>query len=159
LRVHFGSVGGLLCPLLMLNSTLPSTTIILSSAACLFSFLGELLERFLFFALSLRIECHKLSPHEQYAPQANAKEFRYYSAMGWKVNARTGPATVGVWVRSPADSARARFHCLQRLRLLLDGCGLQLHLRDGEAINLSPSVDHPVNLGMACPKGWEALTP
>ncbi len=39
------------------------------------------------------------------------------------------------------------------------GCGLQIHLRNGEAINLSPSATHPVNLGMACPKGWEALTP
>jgi assimilatory nitrate reductase catalytic subunit len=39
------------------------------------------------------------------------------------------------------------------------GCGLDVHLRGGEAVNLSPSVTHPVNLGMACPKGWEALTP
>ena len=38
------------------------------------------------------------------------------------------------------------------------GCGLTVHLRDGEAVNLTPSSDHPVNLGMACPKGWEALT-
>ena len=39
------------------------------------------------------------------------------------------------------------------------GCGLTAHLRDGEAVNLSPATDYPVNLGMACPKGWEALTP
>jgi anaerobic selenocysteine-containing dehydrogenase len=39
------------------------------------------------------------------------------------------------------------------------GCGLQLHLRDGEAVNLTPDTNYPVNLGMACPKGWEALTP
>jgi assimilatory nitrate reductase catalytic subunit len=38
------------------------------------------------------------------------------------------------------------------------GCGLTVHLRDGEAINLTPTVDHPVNRGVACPKGWEALT-
>ena len=38
------------------------------------------------------------------------------------------------------------------------GCGLTIHLRDGVAVNLSPSTDYPVNLGMACPKGWEALT-
>jgi assimilatory nitrate reductase catalytic subunit len=37
------------------------------------------------------------------------------------------------------------------------GCGLNVHLRDGQAINLTPSVSYPVNLGMACPKGWEAL--
>lgn len=39
------------------------------------------------------------------------------------------------------------------------GCGLKVHLKDGEAINLSPDTEYPVNLGMACPKGWEALTP
>ena len=39
------------------------------------------------------------------------------------------------------------------------GCGLNAHLRDGQAINLTASADYPVNLGMACPKGWEALTP
>lgn len=39
------------------------------------------------------------------------------------------------------------------------GCGLTVHLKGGEAINLTPSTHYPVNLGMACPKGWEALTP
>jgi len=39
------------------------------------------------------------------------------------------------------------------------GCSLDLHLKDGMAVNLSPSPGYPVNLGMACPKGWEALTP
>ena len=39
------------------------------------------------------------------------------------------------------------------------GCSLDMHLREGSAVNLSPSVLYPVNLGMACPKGWEALTP
>ena len=39
------------------------------------------------------------------------------------------------------------------------GCGLNIHLQDGRAVNLTPATDHPVNLGMACPKGWEALTP
>lgn len=38
------------------------------------------------------------------------------------------------------------------------GCSLNVHLRDGEAVNLSPSPDYPVNRGMACPKGWDALT-
>ncbi|MEW4529203.1 nitrate reductase [Maioricimonas sp. JC845] len=38
------------------------------------------------------------------------------------------------------------------------GCSLKIHLRDGQAANLSPNPDYPVNLGMACPKGWEALT-
>jgi anaerobic selenocysteine-containing dehydrogenase len=39
------------------------------------------------------------------------------------------------------------------------GCSLDVHLRDGQAVNLSPTAAYPVNLGMACPKGWEALTP
>jgi assimilatory nitrate reductase catalytic subunit len=39
------------------------------------------------------------------------------------------------------------------------GCGLDVHLAGGEAVNLTPSPDHPVNLGMACPKGWESLAP
>ncbi len=37
------------------------------------------------------------------------------------------------------------------------GCGLNVHLADGQAVNLTPAVNYPVNLGMACPKGWEAL--
>ncbi|MEM7011047.1 MAG: nitrate reductase [Verrucomicrobiota bacterium] len=40
------------------------------------------------------------------------------------------------------------------------GCGLSVHLDDeGQAINLSAETSYPVNLGMACPKGWEALSP
>jgi assimilatory nitrate reductase catalytic subunit len=39
------------------------------------------------------------------------------------------------------------------------GCGLNVHLKDGAAVNLTPTTAYPVNLGMACPKGWEALTP
>ena len=38
------------------------------------------------------------------------------------------------------------------------GCGLTVHLRDGEAVNLTPTTAYHVNRGMACPKGWEALT-
>lgn len=38
------------------------------------------------------------------------------------------------------------------------GCGLKIHLRDGAAVNLSAATSYPVNMGMACPKGWEALT-
>ncbi|WP_171187789.1 molybdopterin oxidoreductase family protein [Alienimonas chondri] len=45
------------------------------------------------------------------------------------------------------------------------GCGLNIHLQDGPngepggggAVNLTPTTEYPVNLGMACPKGWEAL--
>tara|TARA_R110002072_G_scaffold238769_2_gene396270 strand:- start:154991 stop:157306 length:2316 start_codon:yes stop_codon:yes gene_type:complete len=38
------------------------------------------------------------------------------------------------------------------------GCGLNIHLKNGEAVSLTPATEYPVNLGMACPKGWEALT-
>ncbi len=38
------------------------------------------------------------------------------------------------------------------------GCSLTVHLRDGEAVGLTPAADYPVNHGVACPKGWEALT-
>jgi len=37
------------------------------------------------------------------------------------------------------------------------GCQLKLHLHEGEAVGVTPSPNYPVNLGMACPKGWEAL--
>ena len=37
------------------------------------------------------------------------------------------------------------------------GCRLKISLKDGKPVNLTPNVDYPVNLGMACPKGWEAL--
>jgi assimilatory nitrate reductase catalytic subunit len=39
------------------------------------------------------------------------------------------------------------------------GCALDVHLRAGQAVNLSPSPDYPVNRGAACPKGWQALAP
>jgi len=39
------------------------------------------------------------------------------------------------------------------------GCALTIHLKGGVAVNLSPALDYPVNLGAACPKGWEALAP
>ena len=38
------------------------------------------------------------------------------------------------------------------------GCNLTVHMRQGVAVNLTPTVDYSVNLGMACPKGWEALS-
>ena len=40
------------------------------------------------------------------------------------------------------------------------GCALNIHQdASGNAINLTADPAYPVNLGMACPKGWEALTP
>ena len=39
------------------------------------------------------------------------------------------------------------------------GCGLNIHVKENKAINITPDTDYPVNMGMACPKGWEALEP
>ena len=39
------------------------------------------------------------------------------------------------------------------------GCSLDIHMKDGRAVNITPSLDYPVNTGSACPKGWEALGP
>jgi len=39
------------------------------------------------------------------------------------------------------------------------GCSLDAHLREGQAVNLTPTRAYPVNQGSACPKGWDALTP
>ena len=37
------------------------------------------------------------------------------------------------------------------------GCNLNIHMQNGEAVSLTPAANYPVNLGMACPKGWQAL--
>ncbi len=40
------------------------------------------------------------------------------------------------------------------------GCGLNIHLdKQSRATGLTPATPYPVNLGMACPKGWQALSP
>jgi assimilatory nitrate reductase catalytic subunit len=39
------------------------------------------------------------------------------------------------------------------------GCSLDVHVRDGRAVNVTPTADYSVNAGAACPKGWEALAP
>lgn len=39
------------------------------------------------------------------------------------------------------------------------GCSLKVHLSEGTAVNLTANTAYPVNLGMACPKGWESLAP
>jgi len=38
------------------------------------------------------------------------------------------------------------------------GCNLNIHLKDGEGVCITPTTEYPVNMGMACPKGWEALS-
>jgi len=39
------------------------------------------------------------------------------------------------------------------------GCSLDIHIKEGKPVNLTPTQNYPVNCGEACPKGWEALTP
>ena len=83
------------------------------------------------------------------------------------LHARTGPMTEEL-VLHPADFGLSRVPA--RLQpagtvnsvcgFCSTGCSLKIHLNaQGEALNLSANPDYPVNLGMACPKGWEALTP
>ncbi len=83
------------------------------------------------------------------------------------LHARTGPTTSEL-VQEPGafglGRVPARLAPTTTVRSVCGfcatGCGLKVHLDgDGEAINLSPDPDYPVNLGMACPKGWEALAP
>ncbi len=83
------------------------------------------------------------------------------------LRARTGPMTADL-VQRPADFGLgrlpARLHPAGTATSICGfcstGCSLKIHLGpDGQAINLSPDPAYPVNLGMACPKGWEALTP
>ncbi len=83
-----------------------------------------------------------------------------------KLRAFTGPLTREL-VQSPAHFGLGRVPS----RLAPDatattvcgfcstGCSLKVHLIDGAAVNLTADVDYPVNLAMASPKGWEALTP
>jgi ferredoxin-nitrate reductase len=89
------------------------------------------------------------------------------SALEDLLRARSGPMTTEL-VQHPSDFGLGRIP--SRLTpaatttavcgFCSTGCGLKIHLNEqGEAINLSAAPDYPVNLGMACPKGWESLTP
>ncbi|MFH1498378.1 MAG: nitrate reductase [Verrucomicrobiota bacterium] len=86
-----------------------------------------------------------------------------------KVRAHNGPMT-GELVRHPADFGLGLPQLPSRLKpastvksvcgFCATGCSLDIHLdAQGHALNLSADSAYPVNLGMACPKGWEALTP
>ncbi len=82
------------------------------------------------------------------------------------VRRREGPLTSEL-VQRPADFGLGRLP----ERLIPDattdvvcgfcstGCGLTVHLKENRAINVTPSAEYPVNAGMACPKGWESLSP
>ena len=91
------------------------------------------------------------------------------SALEDLLRARNGPMTTEL-VQHPADYGLGLGRVPARLApaattnmvcgFCSTGCSLRVHLdAEGQAINLSADPDYPVNLGMACPKGWEALTP
>ena len=89
------------------------------------------------------------------------------SALDDLLHARSGPMTSEL-VQRPGDfglgQVPARLAPAGTAKSICGfcstGCSLKIHLNAaGEAINLTPDPDYPVNLGMACPKGWEALTP
>ena len=77
---------------------------------------------------------------------------------------RTGPLTESIALSPSGFSPRLLPQQIQGERSTASvcgfcstGCNLNIHQRGEEAIGLSPAPDYPVNLGMACPKGWEAL--
>jgi assimilatory nitrate reductase catalytic subunit len=83
------------------------------------------------------------------------------------LRARTGPMTTDM-VLHPADFGLGRVPARLKPKATTTaicgfcstGCSLKIHLNEsGEAINLTADPDYTVNRGMACPKGWEALTP
>ena len=63
---------------------------------------------------------------------------------------RFGLGKLPVAVRPDATTTMACGFCST-------GCGLNVHLQQGQAVGITPAAEYPVNLGMACPKGWEAL--
>jgi len=64
-----------------------------------------------------------------------------------------GPFGLGMIPNRFAPDAKTSMVC----GFCSTGCSLDIHLRAGEGIGLTPTVDYPVNQGMACPKGWESM--
>ena len=120
-------------------------------AACVAVLVSELGERLLYFTSVVYDECRGRC-HEWNCVTTIVAGPR------WRDDSRVAPA-----------SRRSRFgddppsHCWRTLRqpptcgYCSTGCGLRLHLKDNVAVGLTPETSYPVNLGMACPKGWEAL--
>ena len=77
---------------------------------------------------------------------------------------KTGPLTEELALAaSPLGVLPKRLLPQQSVRMVCGfcstGCSLDVHIKDGAAVNVTPTKDYPVNTGEACPKGWEALTP
>jgi len=77
-------------------------------------------------------------------------------AMTAELRQKPGRHRMGMLPERLAPAASVRSTC----GYCSTGCALRIHVdKDGQALNLSPDFDYPVNQGMACPKGWEALAP
>jgi ferredoxin-nitrate reductase len=83
------------------------------------------------------------------------------------LHARQGPMTSELVLR-PGEFGLGRIPARLKPAATTDmvcgfcstGCSLKIHLNErGQAINLTTNPNYVVNQGMACPKGWEALTP
>ncbi len=77
---------------------------------------------------------------------------------------KTGPLTDDLALASSALGVLPRRLIPQRTARIVcgfcsTGCSLDVHMKDGLPVNLTPTRDYPVNTGEACPKGWEALAP
>lgn len=66
-----------------------------------------------------------------------------------------GPTPLGMLPKRLLPEQSVRMIC----GFCSTGCSLDVHLKNGLPVNLTPTKGYPVNLGEACPKGWEVLTP
>lgn len=96
-----------------------------------------------------------------------AAQFTGSSRLGWNnlLRQQTGPLTADL-SRNPGGFGLGQVPARQTpdattamtCGFCSIGCSLMIHLKQGEAVGLSPATESPVNSGMACPKGWEALS-
>ena len=120
---------------------------------------GELAERYLFFRPRPRRACP--------AGSDDRTLLRRSDASAGPARRRDGPLHPRALARARAVRPRPRARAPRAdqttddgVRLLLDGLRPRRSCsRTARPSGSTPTADYPVNLGMACPKGWEALTP
>ena len=109
---------------------------------------------------------HPLLPRRGRAQDARGG-WRMTRALRRLLRARTGSMTAEL-VLHPGDFGLGRVPARLAPAATVDvvcgfcstGCSLKVHVdAHGQALNLTPDPGYPVNLGMACPKGWESLAP
>ena len=166
-RVIAGVLGGIVLPGLLLAEVGPTGcrvafTGVVMGLVLVFTLLGELLERHLFFTAAVAPRCRERWRHERTRRERQDALERTPRAL---IRQRDGKLTrelllapgqfgLGKVPASRLPDATTTMVC----GYCSTGCGLDVHLKEGAAIGLTPATDYPVNLGMACPKGWEALT-